>query len=394
MPAAGESGLREFFEEQLGEMLDGLYGAALRLTKQRTDAEDLVAETVNKALSELGTLKDRNHLRAWMFRILTNTFIRRQGKRSVTPETEACPENEGEDEFSLFEQLHQPFVLWWGTPEQDFLNSMPRGDLERAVDALPEVFRVVVVLTELQGFTSQEAATILRVPTETVRSRLSRGRSLLQKALWQRAKEAGWTPAGADESGHEDGVDRKLAAILYADVAGYSRLTQDNETETHHTLSAYLDMVTTSIARHGGNVQHFAGDAVLADFSTIQATLHCAVSIQRDLAAWNNEVPDHRKVLFRIGINIGDVIVDRNDIYGDGVNVAARLEALADPGGICISGTVYDAIGSKLPFRYEFMGEQSVKNIAAPVRTYRVVFDEPSTGDEAESAQHGTSERS
>lgn len=391
-PEAGEE-LREFFEEQLGGLLDGLYGAALRLTKQRADAEELVAETVNKALENLGSLKDRTHLRAWMFRILTNTFISEQRKRKVRPEAEAWPQDEEEEEFSLFEKLHQPFVLWWGTPEQDFLNKVLRDDLERAVDALPEVFRVVVVLTELQGFTYQEAAKILRVPVGTVRSRLARGRSLLQKALWQHAKDAGWTPAGVETSGHEDGVQRKLAAVLYADVAGYSRLTQANETETHHTLSAYLDMLTTCIGRHGGRVQHFAGDAVLADFDTIQAALRCAVSIQRDLVAWNNEVPDERKVLFRIGINIGDVIVDRNDIYGDGVNVAARLESLADPGGICISGTVYDTIGSRLPFCYEFMGEQSVKNIAAPVRTYRVVFDESSAGDGSDSARQGTSER-
>lgn len=384
LPAEASDELREFFEAQLGGMLDGLYGAALRLTREQADAEDLVAETVHKALNRLGTLKDRNHLRAWMFRILTNTFISEHRKRRVRPEAEAWPEDEGENEFSLFEKLHQPFMLWWGTPEQEFLNNVLREDLERAVDALPEVFRVVVVLTELQGFTYPEAARILRVPVGTVRSRLSRGRSLLQKELWQHAREAGLTTAGgASESANEDGMERKLAAVLYADVAGYSRLTEDDETATHHTVSAYLDLLTTAVNRYGGRVQHFAGDAVLADFGTVQAALQCAVCAQREFAAWNGEVPDERKVRFRIGINVGDVIVDRDDIYGDGVNVAARLEALAEPGGICLSGTVYDAIGGKLPLRYEFMGEQTVKNISTPVRAYRVVFDASSVEDQS-----------
>ena len=121
-----------------------------------------------------------------------------------------------------------------------------------------------------------------------------------------------------------------------------------------------------------------------SDFGTVQAALQCAVCAQRELAAWNHDVPDERKVQFRVGINVGDVIVDRDDLYGDGVNVAARLEALAEPGGICMSGTVYDAIGGKLPLRYEYMGEQTVKNITTPVRAYRVVFDGSSVDDQSQ----------
>lgn len=156
------------------------------------------------------------------------------------------------------------------------------------MDGLPEVFRVVVVLTEMQGFTYSEAAKILRVPVGTVRSRLSRGRSLLQKELWQHAREAGLTAGGTQESANEDGMERKLAAVLYADVAGYSRLTEDDETATHHTVSAYLDLLTTAVNKYGGRVQHFAGDAVLADFGTVQAALQCAVCAQREFAAWND----------------------------------------------------------------------------------------------------------
>jgi len=163
---------------------------------------------------------------------------------------------------------------------------------------------------------------------------------------------------------------RKLAAILYADVAGYSRLTGEDEEGTHRVLSAYLDAITTSIERHHGKVLHYAGDAVLADFTTVSGALICAAAVQQDLEVRNKDIPEKRKVQFRIGVNLGEVIVDRGEIYGEGVNVAARLESLAEPGGICVSGTVYDAIGNKLPLDYEFMGEQSVKNIEKPVRAY------------------------
>jgi len=167
-------------------------------------------------------------------------------------------------------------------------------------------------------------------------------------------------------------LPRKLAAILYADVADYSRLTGEDEDATHRRLSEYLDLVSNSIGHHQGRVVHYAGDAVLADFSTVTNALECASSIQGDLYNRNLEFPDKRKVQFRIGINLGEVIVDRDDIYGNGVNVAARLESLADAGGVCISDAVRTAIGNKLPLEYEFMGEQVVKNIKEPIRAYQV----------------------
>ncbi|MFQ6022105.1 MAG: adenylate/guanylate cyclase domain-containing protein [Acidiferrobacterales bacterium] len=172
-----------------------------------------------------------------------------------------------------------------------------------------------------------------------------------------------------------DKLNRKLAAILYADVAGYSRLTGDDEEGTHHRLSSCLDLITETIKGHDGNVVHYAGDAVLADFSTVSNGLACAVEIQDGLRKRNADIPEDRRVEFRIGLNLGEVIVDRGDIYGDGVNVAARLESLADPGGICISESVRTAVGKKLPHDYEFMGEQEVKNIAERVRAYRVLLE-------------------
>ncbi len=170
-------------------------------------------------------------------------------------------------------------------------------------------------------------------------------------------------------------IERKLAAILYADVADYSRLTGEDEVGTHRALSAHLDAIAASIEAHGGRVVHYAGDAVLADFGSVVDALSCAVDVQRDLATRTAGIPEKRRLRFRIGINLGEVIVDRNDIYGDGVNVAARLESLADPGGICISQTVHDQVHNKLDLEYQYLGEQKVKNIARPVRHFRVVLD-------------------
>ncbi|MEJ2178673.1 MAG: adenylate/guanylate cyclase domain-containing protein [Gammaproteobacteria bacterium] len=166
-------------------------------------------------------------------------------------------------------------------------------------------------------------------------------------------------------------LPRKLAAILYADVAGYSRLTGEDEDATHHILRAHLNFISSAIQNHSGRVVHYAGDAVLADFSTVLDALTCATAIQEELEKRNADFPEDRKVQFRIGVNLGDVIVDQDDIYGDGVNVAARLESLAEPGGICISDAVRTSVGNKLPLEFDDMGNQQVKNIERLVRAYR-----------------------
>ncbi len=168
----------------------------------------------------------------------------------------------------------------------------------------------------------------------------------------------------------EKHLPRKLTAILYADVVEYSRLTGEDEDATHRILSEYLDQIANTVETYHGNVKHYAGDAVLASFEAVIDVLACAAQIQIDLEARNKDLPEARRVQFRIGVNLGDVIEDRGDIYGDGVNVAARLETLAEPGGICISESIHTAIGNKLPFDYEFLGERDVKNIAKPVKAY------------------------
>jgi RNA polymerase sigma-70 factor (ECF subfamily) len=191
MTSAAED--RAWFERETVSALPELYGTALRLAKNAADAEDLVAESVAKAWTGLASLHDRSCFRAWLFRILSNTFVSDCRARSARPaleSLEACEAN-GE-QFSLFERLHQPFLLWWGSTEQEFLDRVLREDLEKAVDALPEAFRVVVVMADVQGLSYQEITDALGVPIGTVRSRLARGRSLLQKALWEHAVDAGF----------------------------------------------------------------------------------------------------------------------------------------------------------------------------------------------------------
>ena len=167
-------------------------------------------------------------------------------------------------------------------------------------------------------------------------------------------------------------VERKLAAILSADVEGYSRLMGDDEVATVHTITAYRALIASTVAGHGGRVVDAPGDNVLAEFASVVDAVQCAVDVQREVDLRNAELPPSRQMRFRIGINLGDVIVEGERLYGDGVNIAARLEGLAEGGGICISGTAYDQIEGKLPFRCDPIGEHSVKNIARPVRAYRL----------------------
>src|SRR5882724_8864071 len=167
-------------------------------------------------------------------------------------------------------------------------------------------------------------------------------------------------------------AERKLAAILSADVEGYSRLMGEDELGTVRALTEYREVISAAVARHGGRVVDSPGDNVLADFVSVVDAVQCAVNIQRALQSRNAGLPPARQMRFRIGINLGDVIVQGARLYGDGVNIAARLESLAEGGDICLSGSAYDQIEGKLPFAFEFSGEHTVKNIARPVRVYRL----------------------
>jgi adenylate cyclase len=173
----------------------------------------------------------------------------------------------------------------------------------------------------------------------------------------------------------QKGFHRKLTAILSADVAGYSRLMQNDEAATVKTLEVYKTAISDLVKQHRGRVVDSPGDNLLADFASVVDAVQCAVATQKELQARNTEFTENRKMQFRIGVNLGDVIEEESRIYGEGVNIAARLESLAQPGGICISKTVFDQIEMKLPLGYEYLGEQPVKNIAKPVEAYRVLME-------------------
>ena len=173
----------------------------------------------------------------------------------------------------------------------------------------------------------------------------------------------------------QEAFKRKLAAILSADVKEYSRLMREDETATIRTLTVYRELMTTLIKQHHGRVVDTVGDNLLAEFDSVVDAVQGAVAIQKELKTRNAQLSEDRKMVFRIGINLGDLVVEGDRIYGDGVNLAARLEALAEPGGICISRTAYDQIEDKLPLGYEYLGEKTVKNAVKPVRAYRVILD-------------------
>jgi adenylate cyclase len=173
----------------------------------------------------------------------------------------------------------------------------------------------------------------------------------------------------------DEGFKRKLTAILSADVVGYSRLMTDDEEATVRTLTSCRTAINDLVQQYHGRVVNSPGDNILAEFTSVVNALRSAWDIQQEVKSINSESPENRKMNFRIGLNLGDVIEKEDQIYGDGVNIAARLEELAEECGICISGTVYDHVKNKLPFRYEYRGKQLVKNIKEPIRVYKVLVE-------------------
>ena len=178
----------------------------------------------------------------------------------------------------------------------------------------------------------------------------------------------------------DEGFKRKLTAILSADAVGYSRLMAEDEASTVKTMASYREIMSSLIKQHRGRVVDSPGDNVLAEFSSVVDAVQCAVAVQNEFQTRNAELPENRRMEFRIGINLGDVIDEENRLYGDGVNISARLEALADAGGVCISGTAFDQVKGKLSLGYRFVGEQTVKNIPDPIRVYKVLMDERDAG--------------
>jgi adenylate cyclase len=174
--------------------------------------------------------------------------------------------------------------------------------------------------------------------------------------------------------------DRKMSAILSADVKGYSRLMRSDEPATVHTLTQYRAIIAERIANYQGRVVDSPGDNVLAEFGSVVHAVQCGFDIQQSLQSKNAMLPEERRMAFRIGINLGDVLQDGERIYGDGVNVAARIQSLAEAGGICVSGSAYDQIENKFAFGCEFLGKRTVKNISTPIRVYRLSNDDAGRG--------------
>ena len=182
-------------------------------------------------------------------------------------------------------------------------------------------------------------------------------------------------------------MERRLAAILAADVVGYSRLVGADEEGTLRMLSAYRQVIDGLVAEHSGRIFGTAGDSVIAEFASPVEAVRCAAELQQELGKRNADVPEDQRMEFRIGVNLGDVVVDGENLLGDGVNIAARLETLADPGSICISGTVFDQVDGKLDLTFDDLGVQEVKNIAKPVRVYSVGIERPGSAAEARASK-------
>ena len=193
-----KNSIQTFFSLRIEDNMDALYGVALRLTESGADAQDLVAETVSKAWSAIRTLEDRDRFRPWIFRILRNCHISQYRKQSVRP-MEVAYEDGGDDALAaLLNEQPDEFLTWWANPEQEFFNNLLGETIMNAIADLPEAFRMTIMLINVEGLTYDEAAEVLGVPTGTVRSRMKRGRTLLQKALWEEATDAGLTDTARD----------------------------------------------------------------------------------------------------------------------------------------------------------------------------------------------------
>jgi adenylate cyclase len=187
----------------------------------------------------------------------------------------------------------------------------------------------------------------------------------------------------------DDKVKRRLTTVLCADVQGYARLMEADEQGTLATLRRYRTAISGLVERHDGRIVNTWGDAVIAEFASVVEAVQCAVEIQQEISSQQSDQPDAQRMRFRIGINLGDVMVEGDDIYGDGVNIASRLQELAEPGGVVIAGTVYDQVHNKLSLGFDYLGQQQVKNVA-PVNSYRVTTGSEVAAPRSTSAGDGS----
>lgn len=215
----------------------------------------------------------------------------------------------------------------------------------------------------------------------TKRGTLTGALSTADRADWKTERRRAPRLLGSSKGALDLGMDRRLSAILVADMVGYSRLMEADEVGTLARQARHrAEVIDPAFARHGGRIFKATGDGLLAEFPSVVEAVACAVTIQRELATREADIPEAARIAYRVGINLGDVIHDRGDLHGDGVNVAARLEQMAEPGGICLSGTAHDHLRSAVEVGYEDLGELQVKNIARPIRAWRVLLDPGQAG--------------
>ncbi len=330
------------FYEVYEQHYDRVRKFILASVKNRWVADHLVHETFLRVLQNFSKVRDQAELTSWILGIAAN--LRQDYLRNPNRKPIPFQDYQGRElpsESSLEKEIEQ------------YQTSLLVQDL---IKLLPEPMRQVSFLCDIKGESHQETAEILGISLDDVKVRLQQARKQL-KALYS------------------ENAERKLCALLSADVEGYSRLMGEDELATIQTLQIYQGAIGVIIKQFRGRVVDSPGDNILAEFASVVDAVESAVTIQNELKIRNAELPENRRMKFRIGINAGDVIEDKGRLYGNGVNIAARIESLAEGGGICISGTVHDQVERKLPLEYQYLGRKKVKNILRPLPVYRILTE-------------------
>jgi RNA polymerase sigma factor (sigma-70 family) len=329
------------FYEVYEQHYDRVRGFILATVKNRWVADHLVHETFLRVLKNFPKDGDPVELTSWILRIATNLCqdYFPNGSWEPIPFEDQAGELRAESFLEKEIERYQTSLL-----------------VQDLIKLLPEPVRQVSFLCDIRGESHQEAAEILGISLEDVKVRLHQARKQLKNLYLENA-------------------ERRLCALLSADVEGYSRLMGEDELATIQTLQIYQGAIAAIIKQFRGRVVDSPGDNILAEFASVVDAVESAVTIQNELKIRNAELPENRRMKFRIGINVGDVIEDKGRLYGNGVNIAARIENLAAGGEICISGMVHDQVIRKLPIEYQYLGRKKVKNISRPLPVYRILTE-------------------
>ena len=335
------------FYEVYEQHYDRVRNFILASVENRWVADHLVHETFLRVLQNFSEVRDPAELTSWILRIAANLcqdYFRSPSRKLIPFEDHRAGELPGESSLEKEIEKYQTSLL-----------------VQDLIKLLPEPMRQVSFLCDIKGESHQEAAELLGISLEDVKVRLHRARKQLKNLYLENA-------------------ERKLCALLSADVEGYSRLMGEDELATIQTLQIYQGAIGAIIKQFRGRVVDSPGDNILAEFASVVDAVESAVTIQNELKIRNTELSENRRMKFRIGINVGEVIEDKGRLYGNGVNVAARIENLAEGGGICISGTVHDQVKRKLSLEYQYLGRKKVKNILRPLPVYRILTETQARG--------------